>query len=194
MGVSACVVVLLLSSVGWLASLTAGISNTDREGSDVLSVRVKEDTSERLPDSTTGNDKDLPSVPHEPVTSTEHPAIALEGAPEDLSEAPGESLSTKDWYTIADEVAKASIDGYFRQEESRASRWWRSPSVMFEPVEEFALKSEEPVLADLRFVPEIHVLGLGLTIGSCFFGVPIAGVPVEQRNAAITLFVCAEGS
>jgi hypothetical protein len=65
---------------------------------------------------------------------------------------------------------------------------------MFEPANEFVVKEEEPVISDLRFIPRIHVVGLGVTIGSCFIGIPLAGVPVEQRTVAISLFVCAKDS
>lgn len=64
-------------------------------------------------------------------------------------------------------------------------------SVMFRPVDEYVPGEAEPVLAGLRFKPEIHVFGLGLTIGSCFVGLPLLGVPVEERSVAIRLFVCA---
>ena len=72
--------------------------------------------------------------------------------------------------------------------------WRQTHSIMFEPANEFVVQEEEPVIPDLRFIPRIHVVGLGVTIGSCFIGLPFAGVPVEQRTVAITLFVCAEDS
>lgn len=72
--------------------------------------------------------------------------------------------------------------------------WRQTHSIMFESANEFVVQEEEPTLSDLRFIPRIHVVGLGVTIGSCFIGLPFAGVPVEQRTVAITLFVCAEDS
>jgi hypothetical protein len=65
---------------------------------------------------------------------------------------------------------------------------------MFEPAGDFVVREEEPVISDFRFRPQIHVVGLGLTIGSCFIGIPIVGVPVEQRTVAINLVVCAQDS
>ena len=72
--------------------------------------------------------------------------------------------------------------------------WRQTRSVMFAPTGEFVLKEEAPAIPDFRFRPRIHVVGLGVTVGSCFIGLPIAGVPVEQRSLAINLFVCAEDS
>jgi len=80
------------------------------------------------------------------------------------------------------------------QEESRASMWRRSHSIMFQPASGRAVKQEEPIISDFRFKPRVHVVGLGVTIGSCFVGIPIAGVPVEHRTVAIRLFVCAKDS
>ncbi len=72
--------------------------------------------------------------------------------------------------------------------------WRQSHSIMFAPEDEFVPRAAEPVLADLRFRPEFNVAGVGLKIGSCFVGLPLIGVPVEQRTVAIRLFVCAAGS
>jgi hypothetical protein len=97
-----------------------------------------------------------------------------------------------DWHAIAKSAARASVDDFFRNEESRASLWRQTRSIMFRAASDFVVREEEPAIPDFRFTPEIHVLGLGLTIGSCFIGIPIAGVPVEQRTVAINLFVCAK--
>ena len=95
---------------------------------------------------------------------------------------------------MADEAVKTSMDEYFRQEESRASMWRRSHSIMFQPAGDIVVKEIELIISDFRFMPRVHVVGLGLTIGSCFIGIPIAGVPVEQRTVAIRLIVCAPNS
>jgi len=65
---------------------------------------------------------------------------------------------------------------------------------MFQPEIEPALRELDPILPNFRFKPQVYVAGLGITIGSCFVGIPIIGVPIEQRTVAISLFVCAKGS
>jgi hypothetical protein len=109
-------------------------------------------------------------------------------------ELPADAHPVQDWRAIAKAAARASVDEYFRNEESRASEWRQSRSIMFAPVGDFVVREEEPVLSDFRFKPQIHIVGLGVTIGSCFIGIPIAGVPVEQRTVGINLFVCATHS
>ena len=52
------------------------------------------------------------------------------------------------------------------------------------------LVEETPVLEDLQLSVPAGVLGIGFTIGSCFIGVPLAGLPVEERSAAITVSYC----
>ena len=80
------------------------------------------------------------------------------------------------------------------QEESRTSMWRQSHSIMFQPGSDIVVREEESILSDFRFKPRVYVVGLGVTIGSCFIGIPLAGVPVEQRTVAISLFVCARNS
>jgi hypothetical protein len=99
-----------------------------------------------------------------------------------------------DWRAIAAAEARSSVADSFRQEETRASLWRQTHSVMFQPGDTFVLQDEEPLLADFRFVYRSRVVGLGLNIGRCFIGIPIAGVPVEQRSGAITIFVCGQDS
>jgi len=72
--------------------------------------------------------------------------------------------------------------------------WRQTYSTMFKPAGDTLSLEEEPVISDLRFIPRIHVFGLGVTIGSCFIGLPLVGVPVEQRSTMIPLFVCAGDS
>lgn len=111
---------------------------------------------------------------------------------------PSDSLSDQrspvDWTnTIANTVVSLANEKQDR-EEVRESMWRQTHSVMFQQTNEFVPKDERPVLANLNFKPEIHVVGLGVTIGSCFVGLPLVGVPVEERTVAIRLFVCADDS
>jgi hypothetical protein len=94
----------------------------------------------------------------------------------------------KDWKVAAARFAKELGDEQFREEMLQESRWQKSHSVMFEPGEKLALNEIEPILADFRF--KRRVVGLGFSLGYCFIGFPIAGVPVEDRAIGITLFTC----
>ena len=47
-------------------------------------------------------------------------------------------------------------------------------------------------MAESKFRVPLGVLGIGLTIGGCFFGVPLAGIPVERRTAGPTVIYCAD--
>jgi hypothetical protein len=62
---------------------------------------------------------------------------------------------------------------------------------MFETPDSLATDVELPVLVNFRFKPESHVAGLGITVGSCFIGIPLFGIPVEERSVAIRPVVCA---
>ncbi len=195
MAVSACIVSLVLLSVGLLMDFSGRVSKAVGDGSETLTVSIYEMPREDAPpDLSIDRDGSVTSDDYERAASAVIPDTEPESPPTDISEPPGQPQPARDWDTIADQVARATIADYSREMASTTAQWRRSPSVMFEPADGPSIKEAEPVIADLRFVPEIHVLGLGLTIGSCFIGVPIAGVPVEQRNVAITLFVCAEGS
>jgi hypothetical protein len=91
-------------------------------------------------------------------------------------------------------AARASVDEFFRNKESRSAMWQQTHSIMFQPTADFESMKDAPIISDFRFRPQLHVVGLGFTIGSCFIGIPLAGVPVEQRSVAVSLFVCAADS
>lgn len=191
MGVSTCVIALLLAISGLLADLALSISRSGIATSDSLILLVRMKVAASAADPPMDDDLDVSAEPDEPADT---PGVQPELVTEDLPQPPDEPKPATDWHAMVDQVARTTVDDYYREKETMEALWRRSPSIMFEPGEELVLKDETPVIADLRFVPEIHVLGLGFTLGSCFFGVPIAGVPVEQRSAAITLIVCADGS
>lgn len=105
-----------------------------------------------------------------------------------------DSVQVPDVKGIAADAIRTAVNDFYRDESSRADMWRQSRSVMFRPTDELVADVHTPVLADFRFRPEVHVAGLGVTIGSCFIGVPLVGVPVEDRTVAITLIVCARES
>jgi hypothetical protein len=193
MVISACAVAVLLALLGTLFDFSVSISTPSVVHGERLTVHIRKGRGEPYSDLTTGN-QTVRSSPQDAIDSAEFAELQQEGAPADSPELLADSPPVRDWRSIADEAAKAIVDEYFRQEETRAVMWRQSRSIMFEPTGDMVLKQEEPILANVRFKPRVHVLGLGVTIGSCFIGIPIAGVPVEQRSVAITLFVCTQDS
>lgn len=126
------------------------------------------------------------------------PAAAAEPRARDLPGGTGGPtvgpVPATDWNSLKERIARGTVDDHWRREHARAASMWRQTrSVMFQPVSDAgAAREEEPLLANLKFREPAGVLGLGLTIGSCFIGIPIAGIPVEERSTAITLFYCRE--
>ena len=122
-----------------------------------------------------------------PVTREEETSVSP-------PESPLDAQRVINWHEAITETVAEFVSEDVRQEESRAHMWRQNYSLMFQPADEIGLTEPGPVIAGFSFKPEIHVVGIGVTIGSCFFGLPILGVPVEDRTVAITLFVCAKDS
>lgn len=97
---------------------------------------------------------------------------------------------TRDWDVISSSFAERHVDDLERRDRALAEMWRQSPSVMFESENEFEVIEVRAVMADLGFIEPVGVIGLGFTLGSCFIGIPLAGVPVEERTAVISLWVC----
>lgn len=200
MGISTCAVLILLVLLGKLFDIAVNYSKSGNEPADPLTVHIRAGGvgAEAKSDPTTDNQV-VHSQPPDEVESPEVADLQHEVAPREYREppvksAPEKSPPIRDWRSIAGEASKEFVADQFRQEVSRESMWRQSYSVMFEPAGETFDTEEEPIIADLRFIPRVHVLGIGLTIGSCFIGIPILGGPVEQRTGAITLFICAQDS
>lgn len=193
MGISTFAIAVLLASLDMLVDFAADYSDLGIEFEDPLTVHIRNGGDEPVTNLAT-DDQVVHAPPQDEIDAAEVAEIQQEAAPADSRVPPADSLPVRDWRLIAGKAAKEIVDDQFRQEKSRASMWRQSYSVMFQPGDEIAVKQEKPILADIRFIPQIHVLGIGLTIGSCFIGIPLAGVPVEQRNVAMTIFVCAQDS
>jgi hypothetical protein len=189
MGISACSIALLLASLGLLFDYAASVSNPNIEHRDSLTVHIRKGEGEKSPGVTT-DDRAVRPLREEQVASDQSAELQQELASVDTPELPVDLQQVKDWHAIAGDAAKASVDEYFSQKETRVAMWQQSRSVMFQPADEVVVTDKEPILADIRFKYRSRVVGLGINIGSCFFGVPIAGVPVEKRSMAITIFVC----
>lgn len=193
MALATCLVALLLRVLGVLVSFRPELPGSDASTDQVLNVRIEHDKAE----------------PHfEPETSIQtNPQLALKGNPQteivavgrqspriSTHQPPSERRPLVDWNKAIAESVTALESEKREHEEVRKSMWRQTRSVMFQPTDEFVPNDQEPLLADLRFKPELHVVGLGFKIGSCFIGLPLIGVPVEERSAAIRIFVCADGS
>lgn len=191
MGVSALFLAVLLALLGLLVDFSANsISIPGHEYRLIVRVTRDSEPASELPT----KQATAPAPARQVAASTVPVDPRHEVAPIPSPDVPADSPSGKDWQALGEAAARASIDDHFRSEEARASMWRQTRSVMFAPTGEFVLKEEAPAIPDFRFRPRIHVVGLGVTVGSCFIGLPIAGVPVEQRSLAINLFVCAEDS
>lgn len=193
MGVSTCSVALLLAFLGSLVDFAKSRSKPSDESGQRLTVHIKQGEGELNPELTMENQA-VSSLPQEEIDLAENPDLQLQAVTVHSPEPPPDPRPTEDWWAIPERAARASIDKQFRNEEIRASMWRQSHSIMFQPAGNLMAKEEEPVISDFRFKPEIHVVGLGVKIGSCFIGVPLAGVPVEKRTVGISLVVCAKKS
>jgi hypothetical protein len=135
MGVSACLVFLVLTSLSLVVKLASSTVDPDAVRDQVVAISIRHDDADPEPDPASDDRAaNLPLQDDDPV-----PAVAV-------------------------------------------------PPLKPPPDE------PDPIISDLRFKPQIHVAGIGFAIGSCFIGIPIVGVPVEQRSVAITVFVCARDS
>lgn len=193
MGISSCCVGLLFAWLGPLVDfdLTTSLLGLERE--DSLTVHIRKSEPRKDSSHTTANEP-VRLPPPEQKAPDSIAEVQRERPPVDSPKQAVELHPDKDWHAIAKEVVRTIDASNSRQEESRAYMWQRSRSIMFEPEDDIVLIDEEPLLSDIRFIQRSRVLGLGFNFGSCFFGIPIAGVPVENRSVAVTLFVCSSES
>ena len=103
---------------------------------------------------------------------------------------PAESAPARDWSRLSSSFAEQHVENLESREQALADMWRQSPSVMFESEGGPEVVEAPEVLADLDFREPVGVAGIGFTIGSCFIGIPIVGVPVEERSVAVRLWVC----
>lgn len=192
MGISACFIAVVLAVVGALIASVVKIPIPRPDPGGGLTLVIERGEAEPETEHAT-EERVIPSLPQEEVAA-EQPDPPRDLVTESSPEPSDDVKTVTDWQLIAEETAKASVDQYYRNEESRAVKWRQSRTIMFQPPGSFEIPEEDPVIPDFRFKPEIHVVGLGVTIGSCFVGIPLAGVPVEQRTVAMTFVVCAEDS
>ena len=181
MGISTCAVAALLAMLGLVVDMSGKALVPLVQPVEILNILIRNDTAEG-------------PLPIPTLAPAEIKERQFTIAPVQSSLAADEPKPARDWQLLSEEAAQATIDEHFRQEEIRDSMWRQTYSTMFKPTGDTLALEEEPVISDLRFIPRIHVFGLGVTIGSCFIGLPLVGVPVEQRSTMIPLFVCAGDS
>jgi hypothetical protein len=192
MGVAACFVSLVLASVGFFAKFAAGtLDPAFRSPGLTVHIKHDEDESELQFESVNQiRSLELPEDPSVAETAT---------VPEDVSSVTPPALQfdeqpVVDWQNMIAETVTSIGKERQEREEIRALMWRKTHSIMFQSAGSFVPKQQEPIIPDFQFKPQVHVGGLGVTIGSCFIGLPIVGVPVEERTVAIGLFVCAKDS
>jgi hypothetical protein len=189
MGIATIAIAVVLAMLELLVDFGVTTSTPGIAHKESFTVRIVKGEGAKTPDSTPG-DKVVRSLPPEEVVSTEITEVEQEVAVVDSPQPPDESPPVPDLHAISSEAAKASVAEHFSQEETRAAMWQQSHSIMFQPAKNTAAMDKEPLLSAVRFKRRSRVIGLGLNIGSCFIGIPVAGVPVEDRSPAITVFVC----
>jgi hypothetical protein len=104
--------------------------------------------------------------------------------------APVEPVPTRDWEAIAKDFSEQHVVSLQQREEALASMWRKSPSVMFESQNEIGVVDVEQLMANFDFREPVGVAGVGFAVGSCFVGIPLVGVPVEERSVGIRLWYC----
>ena len=192
MGIAACFVSLVIEVVGFFAKFAAGTLDPAFR-SPALTVHIKHDE----------DDSELQFEPVDQIGSLvlREDASATETAtvPEDVSSVSSPALQSDeqpvvDWQNMIAKTVASIGKGKREREQVRAPMWRKTHSVMFQSAGDFVPKQQEPIIPNFKFKPQVHVAGLGVTIGSCFIGLPIVGVPVEERTVAIRFFVCAKDS
>lgn len=190
MGVATCLVTLVLASVSFNSRFAVRTPDSSIRSPNLI-VRIKPDEldSEIQPESVnqTGGVERREGAP---ITETATVTEDVSSKTPDVRQS--DERPVADWQkTIVETVASIGEESR-RREESRDRMRRTTHSVMFQPKGDYVPKQQEPVIPDFRFKPQVHVAGLGMTIGSCFIGLPIVGVPVEDRTVAISLFMCAK--
>ena len=190
MGIAACFVSLVIELVVFYAKFSAGTLDPVFR-SPALTVHIKYDE----------YDSELQFEPVDQIGSLElrEDASATETAtvPEDVSSVSPPALQSDkepvvDWQNMIVQTVASFGKEKREREQIRAPMWRRTHSIMFQSAGDFVPTQQEPIIPNFKFKPQVRVAGFGVTIGSCFIGLPIVGVPVEERTVGIRLFVCAK--
>ena len=189
MGVATCLVWLALALLGLYLKIAATTFGPGRDP--ILTVHITLEETEPKP-APAAADQEADLLPADAVPIANDTETPPRLSPDKTPRPPPDERAAIDWHRAITETVAAIGNEKQRQEELRSSMWRQTHSIMFQPSSAAVLREPEPILPDFRFKPELHVAGLGMTIGSCFIGLPLVGIPVEERTVAITLFTCAK--
>lgn len=189
MGVATGLVSLLLSWLGNIVDLAASTPTSVAADERRLNVRIRHDAADTDSEPAPVHQADTVRMRQdqslaEVVRSQETTSVSSRYPPPDNPPA-------VDWQQMIVETTATLRNENLAQETLRSSMWRQTHSTMFQPAGQIVFEEQEPVLPDFQFKPQVHVAGIGFTVGSCFIGLPLVGVPVEERTVAIRLFVCA---
>lgn len=138
-----------------------------------------------------------------PVPATPQEEMVGEGSDDGLdnergprhdeeASSPEESPPARDWQRLAKTVAQQTVAERFRQNEVAKSMLRKTGSIMFRDSGEFDFQEPATIIARREFKVPVGVLGIGVTIGGCFFGIPLAGIPVERRSVGPNVIYCTD--
>ena len=194
MGVSSVIVVALLGLLSLYAKGIVCIDTRCFEKPDFLTVNLLQERPERLSEIV------LPDHETRTVSRLQQPTAKQQSGEtertepvaqrKDGKEPLGSNSGARDWHAMAKVSARQNIEDRFNQEAVRKSLWQKTRSVMFKGTGEFDFHEPATVIANREFRVPVGVLGIGVTIGGCFFGIPLAGIPLERRTTGPTLIYC----
>jgi hypothetical protein len=191
--ISTCAVAALLAVLGYVLEHSRGAFTSGTQSDQSLTVQIRSAERETMP-LVSSAAAALQSRPQDAVPSENSTDLHQEAASTGAAKPRKDTRLAPDWRAMADVAATTSANEYFRKEGLRESMWRQSHSIMFEPADVPVTISSGPIIADLRFKHRSRVVGLGVNVGACFFGIPLLGVPVEQRTIAINVIVCGRDS
>lgn len=196
MGISSVAILILLEILSGLISNVICSDDWCSEKRGSLTVYVRSPKPELVPDITAPDREILPasSVGQEIADPRSADRAGHEqGAERDEDIDPPSNLTPgRDWYAVAKDAAKKTVADRFDQEEVRKLMWRKTGSVMFKDIGEFDFQEPATIIADREFRVPVGVLGIGITIGGCFIGIPLAGIPVDKRSAGPNVIYCTD--
>lgn len=196
MGLSSVVALALLEFLSMLISNTACRDAWCFDELNFLTVYIERQKVEPISEVTLPDHRirTAPELPAETATAKSADTAPVDqGAERDEQlNLPREMKPVRDWYAIAKDSANQIVGEHYRQEEIRQSMWRSTGSVMFKDTDGFDFHEPATVIADREFRVPVGVLGIGITIGGCFFGIPLAGIPVERRTAGPNVIYCTD--
>jgi hypothetical protein len=192
MGIAACLMSIVIASLEVFLDFEMSTPKRNSSQGQSLTVQLRRNDADLRPEHVLGEQADDPQL-REDVSVVEISTTLEDATAVIRPESQPDELTATDWRKNITESVVAIGNEKARQEVSRSFMWKRTHSIMFRPNNEQVLREQDPIIPNFRFKPQVHVAGLGITIGSCFIGIPLVGVPVEERTVAVRLFVCAKG-